>query len=195
MRRGVERPLIILTFAFVAGMGLAAAQQNNPPGGAPLPPALKLTSPAFQDGGVFPEKYSCVPPPGNTSPPLEWSGVPDGTASFVLITHDLEGHPEKTSADVLHWMVWNIPGSVRHLPEGVPPSAELPDGTRQGKNVTGAIGYRGPCSRSTSHHYTFELFALDQKPDVPVGATRAELLKAMEGHVLTSVSLIGLFHR
>lgn len=198
MRRELVRPLTILTFVLVAST--AIAQQNPPAASAPAPPPLKLTSPAFSDSTTLPAKYSCSTQPTNISPALQWSDVPKDTASFVLILHDMEPRPRKGIDDILHWMVWNIPGSTTQLPEGVPSgSAELADGSRQTNNQpgnNGNFGYRGPCAPpGIPHHYTFELFALDQKLSVPPEATRADIRKAMDGHILGHAVLVALFHR
>src|SRR6185437_3349883 len=130
------------------------------------------------------------------SPALSWSNTPQGTESFVLLMHDPEGHPMKSMFDVTHWLVWNIPATATMLPEAVPPGAEMPDGAVQGKNVRGVNGYQAPCPPpGKAHHYTFELYALDTKLDVPATATRADVLKAMDGHVIGSSAYWGLFHR
>ena len=191
-----------LAFVLLATIGMAAAQQNNPPTGTSSTPPLKLTSTAFSDSTAYPHKYTCIADPNiikrgpGTSPPLQWSDVPKDTASFVLIFHDLEPRLEKSSEDYLHWMIWNLPADARELPEGVPPNAELPDGAQQGYNDGGQIGYRGPCAApGIPHHYTFELFALDLRLKIAPGATRADVLKAINGHVLEHAVLIALFHR
>jgi Raf kinase inhibitor-like YbhB/YbcL family protein len=197
MRIGKARQLAILTILVLAGTVVAAAQQA---GGTPAPPPappLKLTSSAFTDGSPIPTKFTCSAQPAAVSPALEWSAVPKDTVSFTLIVHDLDPHPKKSSEDVLHWIAWNIPGNATRLPEGVPANADLPDGTRQGNNISGATGFRGPCPPpgQPPHHYTFELYALDQKLDLPASAKRAEVLNAMDGHIIGHGVLIGLFHR
>lgn len=196
MRTAIVRLLVTVMLLLPFGVGMAVAQQA---GGAPTPPPappLRLTSPAFTDSSTIPVKFTCSAQPAAVSPELEWSDVPKGTVSFALIVHDLEPHPKKSSEDILHWIAWNIPGNATHLPEGVPASAELPDGTRQGNNISGGVGYRGPCAPpGIPHHYTFELYALDEKLDLPPSATRAEVLKGMDGHIVGHAVLIGLFHR
>src|SRR5208283_3111828 len=120
------------------------------------------------------------------SPKLEWTNVPAGVASFVLIMHDPDTAPAKKVEDILHWMAFNIPGSATGLPEGVPATANLPDGTVQAKSFRGAAGYMGPGAGAAGpyHHYTLELFALDTKLDLGPDATRTEVVNAMEGHIL-----------
>lgn len=202
MRMGVTRTLATLAFVLIGGAAMAAAQQNPPGGGQPAAPAappLKLTSTALTDSTPLPPKYSCDTKPANISPPLQWSDVPKDTASFVLILHDPEPRPRKGFDDILHWMMWNIPASATSLPEGVSgASAELPDGSKQTNGQPGNggnFGYRGPCAGpGLSHHYTFELCAIDQKVDLPATATRADVTKAIDGHIVGHAMLVTLFH-
>jgi Raf kinase inhibitor-like YbhB/YbcL family protein len=156
-----------------------------------------LTTPAFPDGGQIPPKYTQA---GNqVSPALSWKNAPPSTVTFLLHMHDLEVARNRTSDDQAHWLVWNIPGSATGLPEGVPQGADLPDGSHQ----TSASGpmYRGPGAPASGpmHHYTFELFALDTKVDVPASTdafeTRANVMKAIQGHILGKAVYMGLFHR
>jgi len=159
---------------------------------------MTLSTTAWADAGQIPAKHAQGG--GEVSPPLTWSNVPDSTVCFVLIVHDPDAATGNGTDDILHWMLWNIPGEARSLPEGVPQGSQLPDGTRQ-ISVTGPY-YRGPGAPSTgnAHHYTFELFALDTPLDVPaVGAspsqTRAAVLAAMAGHVRGKAVYVGLYKR
>jgi Raf kinase inhibitor-like YbhB/YbcL family protein len=135
--------------------------------------------------------------PNPVSPKLQWANVPPNTVSFVLIAHDPDVALDKKSGDVLHWMAFNVPGTARELPEAVPATAQLPDGTIQGKNRRGAVGFLGPGAGAAGpyHHYTFELFALDTKLDLGPDATRTDVLSAMDGHILGKGVLVGRFHR
>ena len=206
MKQRRERWLVAVGVVVAAGMSIVSAQ--NPPagagggrqgGGAP-PSFLKLTSSAFADGGMIPAKYGCGGQPVNTSPPLQWSDVPAGTLSFVLLMHDVDSHaaPGRLFDDGLHWLLWNIPATTTSLAEGVPASAELPDGTRQflvaGRGATPGAGFRNPCP-SFVHHYVIELFAVDVKTDLPAASTRADVSKAIDGHILGHATMIGLFTR
>lgn len=176
-----------------------------PPPGGPggqgrrgAPQVMTLTSPSWPDGGQIPEKHTQA---GNqVSPALSWSNVPDGTASFVLIVHDVDAATGNGTEDMLHWMLWNIPGSSRGLPEGIAQGNQLADGTRQ-MSVSGPY-YRGPGAPAAgpAHHYVFELYALDGTIDVPaVGQspqlTRAAVTAAMAGRVRGKASYVGLFKR
>ena len=160
----------------------------------PAAPPMTLTSSAFVEGGVIPDKYTqAVAAP--VSPALAWDNAPAGTVSFTLITHDPDAAPRKGVADVLHWLAFNIPGTAHSLPEGVPTTATLADGTVQPVNTGGKNGFMGPGSRGVYHHYTFELYALDTKLNLGAEATRAEILAAMDGHVIGKMTLTGRFHR
>lgn len=202
MRIKGTTPLIALTFLLAAGAVPAVAQQGGGGGGRPMMgPPLQLTSSAFADGTEFPEKYSCVPgmaggPPDASkmvSPPLSWVNAPTGTKSFVLLLHDPDAHAGKSFDDITHWMIFNIPGDATSLPEGV--KADSTVGV-QANNITRSAVYFGPCAPpGPVHHYTFELFALDTMLDLQKGASRDDVQKAMDGHVLTGTVLIGLFHR
>ncbi len=180
------------------GLGPVLAQDKGNQTKAPAPPGLTLTSSAFKDGDVIPDKYTQLAGPAAISPKLEWTNVPNGTVTFALILHDPDVAIQKKTDDVLHWMAFNIPGSARELAENVPTSsAMLPDGTVQAKNLRGAVGFMGPGAGAQGpyHHYTFELFALDTKLDLGADATRADVLNAMQGHILGKGLLVGRFHR
>jgi Raf kinase inhibitor-like YbhB/YbcL family protein len=158
---------------------------------------MVLTTPAFPDGGQIPVKYTQAGE--QISPVLSWTNVPAGTVSFVLHMRDPDVSRNKGTEDQVHWLVWNIPGTATGMPENVPKGPELKDGSRQ-ISASGAV-YRGPGAPATGplHHYTFELYALDTKVDLPAGAdaweTRSAVWKAMEGHILGKAVYVGLFRR
>jgi hypothetical protein len=159
---------------------------------------MTLTTTAWPDGGAIPAKYTQAG--DQVSPPLAWNNVPDGVASFALVVHDADAAIGNGTDDILHWMLWNIPGTARSLPEAVPQGSQLADGTRQ-ISATGPY-YRGPGAPAAgpAHHFVFELFALDAPIDVPaVGAsppqTRAAAAAAMAGHVRGKAVYVGLFKR
>jgi len=159
---------------------------------------LQITTDAYSDGGVIPDKYSCAGPGGfnsMTSMPVQWENPPAGTQSFILLLHDPDAHARKSLDDITHWIVFNIPGDSTGLPEGVKADAPATVGV-QGNNIMGRPGFMGPCAPAgPPHHYTLELLALDTKLDLPAGASRDDILKAADGHVLTGAVYIGLFHR
>jgi Raf kinase inhibitor-like YbhB/YbcL family protein len=179
----------ILAAGFCAA--LVAQDKKGPP-----QPGLTLTTSAFEDGGIIPNKYTQADP-NPVSPKLEWSHVPAGTVTFVLLMHDPDGAPQKKLEDVTHWMAFNIPASTTSLAENVPPTPQLPDGTIQIKNLRGNVGFMGPGAGAQGpyHHYTWELFAIDMKLDLGPDATRADVLKAIDGHILGKGVLEGRFHR
>jgi Raf kinase inhibitor-like YbhB/YbcL family protein len=213
--RWAPLPLALL-LALLAALPAAAQPQPQPPRATPPPRAravqtMTLDSAAWPDGGVIPLKHSQAG--RDVSPPLSWSGAPEGVVSYVLVVRDLDAVATATGDDTLHWLVWNIPGTATALPEGVPaghaplaptppaaPPLAPPDGLRQ-ISATGP-GYRGPAAPASGppHHYVFELFALDSRVEVPAvgqspAATRAAVMAAMAGHVRGKGVRIGLFRR
>lgn len=184
------RAMAFGTIMLTGAGGIASAQAPAAP-----PTPMTLASSAFADGGVIPDKYTQASASTPVSPTLSWDNVPAGTVSFALIMHDPDTAPNKGSADVLHWMAFNIPAAARALPENVPTMAQLPDGTIQPNNLRGSPGFLGPGARGVYHHYTFELYALDTKLNLAPGATRPEVLAAMDGHVIGKAAYMGRFHR
>jgi len=150
---------------------------------------MEIRSTAFREGEMIPSKYTCDGP--DISPPLEWSDPPSGTKSFALISDD----PDAPVGTWVHWVIFNIPGSERKLEENIPRTEVLKNGARQGKNDFGRIGYGGPCPPGGTHRYYFKLYALDIELDLKAGATKRDLLKAMEGHVLAETYLMGKYRR
>ncbi len=170
------------------------AQQAAPPAAPPGPQFLLSTS-AYSDGGEVPVKYTCFSKADPVSPAIQWSNPPKGTVAFAVLFHDLDNAPNKGMFDVTHWIVWNIPGTATSLPEGVAAGTQMADGTTQGKNVRGANAYRGPCPPpGKPHHYIFELYALDSKLDAGPDASRADVMKAMDGHVIGKAAYAGIVH-
>jgi Raf kinase inhibitor-like YbhB/YbcL family protein len=176
---------------------ITAVAQGPAPKKGPAGPGLTLTTPAFSDGGEIPDKYTQKAGPSAVSPKLEWTHVPMGTVTFALILHDPDVALQRNTDDVLHWMAFNIPGTATELPEGVPATATMPDGMINAKNLRGGVGFMGPGAPAAGphHHYTFELFALDTKLDLGPDATRADVLKAINGHILGKGVLVGRFHQ
>jgi len=183
-----------------AGIGASLAQgPGGAPGAAkkgPAGPGLTLTSPAFEDGAVIPNKYTQADA-SPVSPKLEWKNVPMGTVSFVLLMHDPDVAMGKKTDDVTHWMAFNIPGTATELAEGQSAEPKLADGTIQVVNTGRKVGFMGPGAPPAGpyHHYTFELFALDTKLDLGPDATRDAVVAAMQGHILGKGVLMGRFHR
>ena len=144
--------------------------------------SLELTSDAFANGQSIPAKYSCIGK--NISPALTWTEPPAGTQSFALIVDD----PDAPGRTWVHWVLFNIPSDVRSLQEGISPQ----DPITVGKNSSSQTSYQGPCPPSGTHRYYFKLYALDTTISLP-GATKDQLLQAMDGHILAQSELMGTF--
>lgn len=152
--------------------------------------AFALKTSAFQPNGEIPQKYTCDGQ--DVSPPLSWSDPPAGTQSFSLIVDD----PDAPVGTWVHWVLYDLPPAARDLAAGVPKDLELPNGAKQGRNDFRKIGYGGPCPPpGPAHRYFFKLYALDSKTNLNSGATKADVLKAMEGHILAQAELIGRYKR
>lgn len=150
---------------------------------------LSLTSNAFAPGQNIPLKYSCLG--REISPDLSWAGAPTATKSFALIVDD----PDASMGVWVHWVMYNIPVTTNGLPEAIPAGAQLGDGSLQGKNSSGNLGYNGPCPPSGTHRYFFRLYALDTGLNLSSGASKDQLLKAMDRHILAQGELIGTFSK
>src|SRR5262245_19949204 len=151
---------------------------------------MELSSTAFEDGRPIPTKYTGDGP--DVSPPLAWTDPPAGTRSFALVCDD----PDAPRGTWTHWVAFNLPASARSLGEGTPRDATLPDGTVQGKNDFGKLGYGGPAPPpGKPHRYFFKLYALDASLGLGPGATREQLLGALKGHTLAEAQLMGTYGR
>ena len=146
--------------------------------------SLTLTSEAFANGQSIPAKYSCVGK--NISPTLAWDKPPAGTKSFALIVDD----PDAPMGTWVHWVLFNIPPSTASLQENANSST-----MSAGKNSSGNTRYDGPCPPSGTHRYFFKLYALDSTLSLSPGATKEQVLKAMEGHILAQGELMGTFSK
>lgn len=157
----------------------------------PLPTATStpfpfiLYSTAFDPGGEIPSRFGYLSE--NTSPELKWENAPQGTQSLALTMEDL-------SEPFVHWVVYNIPPTVTVLAEGVIDQPRLQDGMMQGINSSDMLGYIGPFPpEGATHHYAFVIYALDAPLDFGPGATREEVVRGMEGHILASSELYGMY--
>jgi Raf kinase inhibitor-like YbhB/YbcL family protein len=151
---------------------------------------IELASPAFQEGGTIPKQYTGDGE--DVSPPLAWTGVPEGTRSFALICED----PDARRKTWVHWVVYNIPAMARRLTEGQPRDAHLTDGSLQGVTDFGKVGYGGPAPPpGKPHRYFFKLFALDTEFPDEEQMTRDQLRDAMNGHLLAEGQLMGTYGR
>lgn len=154
---------------------------------------LEIRSPAFEHQGTIDPVYTCDG--DDRSPPLTWSGVPEGTRSLVLIVDDPDApDPAAPKMTYVHWVLYNLPPDSTGLPEGVAAEA-LPPGTRQGRNDWNRTSYGGPCPPVGRHRYFHKLYALDAElPDLGP-ATKRDVEAAMQGHVLAQAELIGTYQR
>lgn len=151
---------------------------------------IQLTSTAFAEGQPIPAKYTCDGP--DVSPPLQWTNLPAATRSLALIADD----PDAPVGTWVHWVLYALAPTLTGLPEAVDKSQYVLDGARQGQNDFHRLGYGGPCPpRGKPHRYFFKLYALDTMLDLQPGATKKDLLKALEGHVLAEGQLMGTYGR
>lgn len=146
---------------------------------------LRLASPAFEDGGTIPRKHGYKE--GNASPPLEIADVPAGTESLALVVDDPDAR-EPAGKVWDHWVVWNIDPDIAEVPQG-----SVPSGGTEGTTDYGETGYGGPNPPDREHTYRFRLYALDTELDLPASAHKADLEKAMNGHVLERADLSGRY--
>lgn len=152
---------------------------------------LTLTSTAFSHLGSIPKRFTCEG--ADVSPPLEWTGAPPGTKSFALIVDDPDApDPAAPKRVWVHWVLPHIPPSMSELAEGA--SSSLPPSVRVGKNDWGKAAYGGPCPPIGRHRYFHKLYALDTTLDLS-GSTKAELERAMRGHVLAQAELVGTYQK
>jgi len=151
---------------------------------------MKLSSPAFEEGGYIPVKYTCDGE--DISVPLLFGDIPAEAESLALIMDD----PDAPAGTFVHWVIYNIPADSGGLPEGIPAEPYLAEGIRQGVNSFGNIGYGGPCPPpGGAHRYMFKLYARDRALDIDAGLSKHELLSAMEGSVIAGAGTMGLYGR
>ena len=151
---------------------------------------LKMTSAAFEPGGTIPRKFTCDG--SDVSPALEWTDPPAGTQSFALIADD----PDAPVGTWVHWVLYDLPAETRALAEGLPKTEQLANGARHGSNDFRRLGYGGPCPPpGKPHRYFFKLYALDARLNLKAGATKAEVERAMQNHILAQGELMGRYAR
>jgi len=191
----MQRRFASFAFSFFAALLFACASPPQPveqhPAATPQDEkaGLKVTSTAFNEGQPIPKQYTCDGI--NISPPLEWSGVPKTAKTIAIICDD----PDAPAGTWVHWVFYNLPADKIGLIENTPATEILPGGGLQGTNDFKKIGYGGPCPPSGTHRYFFKLYALDAELSLKSGATKADLEKAMEGHIVSQGRLMGTFRR
>ncbi len=154
-------------------------------------PPFTLSTDSFDASGFFDSRYTCDF--DNSSPEIRWDEPPEGTTSFALVVEDIDARGEVFT----HWLIYNLPATLRHLPAGIPPQDSLPNGIRQGLNGFGKLGYAGPCPPigDRAHRYVIRLYALKQAPELASRARRAELLTSIGPLVLASTEIVGKYQR
>jgi Raf kinase inhibitor-like YbhB/YbcL family protein len=181
--------LTLIVAAFACGQKEEARQDTASDVRGDSAMAIRITSPAFDEGGMIPKKYTCDG--DDVSPALNWEGVPDGTKSLALICDD----PDAPAKTWVHWVLYNIPPDTIGLPEGVPSDTTLDNGTKHGITDFGRYGYGGPCPPSGTHRYFFKLYALDTLLDLTGKVDKAAVETAMKGHILDSGELMCRYSR
>lgn len=151
--------------------------------------AMTLTSSAFVHEDFIPARHACDG--DDLSPPLAFSGIPQGTASLALVCDD----PDAPAGVWDHFILFNLSPATPGLPEGLPATPSYPDGSLSGRNTWGRLGYGGPCPPQGIHRYYFTLYALDIMLQLSAGAGKQEVLQAAKGHILASATLIGRYGR
>lgn len=179
---GKRRNLVWTIAAICAALGAAWAAEK--------PARMVIKSPAFQNGGGIPRKHTCDGEDG--SPRLSWSEAPPAAKMFALIADD----PDAPGGTWVHWVIYDIPASIKELPESIASGETLASGAKQGVNDFRKTGYGGPCPPPGSpHRYFFRLYALDAATNLKPRATKQQLLDAIKGHVLAEAELVGKYSR
>jgi Raf kinase inhibitor-like YbhB/YbcL family protein len=173
-------------FAMLLALGLGGARLAMQAGSM----SFALSSSGFASGASIPAKYTCEAE--DLSPPLSWSGAPSATQSFALIADD----PDAPAGTWVHWVLYDLPVKTASLPENVSKVEQPPTGGHQGRNDFRRTGYSGPCPPpGKPHRYFFKLYALDRMLTLKSGASKADLEKAMQGHVLARAEWMGTYRR
>jgi Raf kinase inhibitor-like YbhB/YbcL family protein len=172
-------PTVALAAAAIAALVFTHHRGFTPGGGgAGAPEPLQIASSSIPQGRI-PAPFTCDG--ANTSPALAWTAPPANTKSFALVVADRDA----ASGSFVHWVLFDLPPETRSLPEAVQPLAQLPDGSRQGRNDFEQIGYRGPCPPDHgTHRYLFSLLALDITLNLPPGVPPDQIEEATQGHVV-----------
>jgi Raf kinase inhibitor-like YbhB/YbcL family protein len=184
-----------LALGCLAGLLASPAWPADPPAPPASAPKLELVSPAFAPGSAIPRDFTCQGK--NLSPALTWRNLPAGTRSLALVVDDPDApDPAKPKLVWDHWLVFNLSPAATGLPEGAGgPGVALPAGALSGRNSWKKTGYGGPCPPKGRHRYFFKLYALDALLPALAEPTKAELLKALAGHLLGQAELIGTYEK
>lgn len=187
-RRNLPALLLTAALSLVSACGAQTTETETETQTNQL--TMQLTSSAFKDGEAIPAQFTCQG--RNISPPLIWSGVPGAAKSLALIVDD----PDAPSGVWVHWVLYDLPSSTNELSEDVPKSQHIPGGATQGLNDFKHLGYGGPCPPpGKPHRYFFKLYALDKILELKPGASKQDVERAMQGHVLAEGQLMGTYQR
>ena len=179
---------ITLLTAILAALAIVASCAQRATENIPL--TLDLVSTDFPSGGSIPKPFTCEG--SDMSPALQWKAPPSGTQSFALIADD----PDAPVGTWVHWVIFDMPGSLRSLPQNFPKDPQAADGSRQGSNDFDKIGYGGPCPPAGKpHRYFFKLYALDTKLNLKAGTNKKAVETAMQGHILARGEYMGRYSR
>ncbi len=182
--------LFVIVFLFAVVSGCTAVKKNENIEEVSIMQNISISTEAFRAGETVPAEYTCDG--RNVSPELSWGTVPSGAKSIALIMDD----PDAPRGTFVHWVLYNIPADTGKLAGGVPRTETLGDGSSQGMTDFGRPGYGGPCPPpGKPHRYYFKIYALDTKLNLPPGATKADVERAMKGHVLAQGELMGKYGR
>jgi Raf kinase inhibitor-like YbhB/YbcL family protein len=175
----------VFCFALSVALAISASSQSTE-----RTPAMQLTTSAFKTGEAIPAKHTCDGQ--NLSPAFKWTGTPANAKALALIADD----PDAPGGTWVHWVLFDVPPNVTELPEGIEKSQFIPSGAKQGLNDFRHLGYGGPCPpHGKPHRYFFKLYALDKEIGLKPGASRKEVEKAMEKHILAEAALMGTYQR
>ncbi len=180
--QGLGTRALAVGIGLVVGIGLAACARPASPRVSGTMSDLTLSSPAFADGGAIPRQYTCDGE--DRSPPLAWSGVPDGVEAFALIMEDPD------AGGFIHWVLSDIPGDLRELAEGHGDAIGAP-----GRTSFGDVGWGGPCPPTGEHRYVLTLYALSARLSVGVAPSASEVRAAVSGVLLGQATLSGVYRR
>jgi Raf kinase inhibitor-like YbhB/YbcL family protein len=176
--------LLLLAAAGCSGANATQAVEDVPE------MTIPVSSPAFAENGAIPEKHTCDG--DDVSPPLAWTSLPEGTRSLALITDD----PDAPGGTFVHWVIYDLPPDLAGLSEGISQTGSVEGGGLQGTNGFRKNGYHGPCPpKGSTHRYYFKLYALDTMLNLKEGASKADLEKAMIGHILGQGQVVGQYGR
>lgn len=178
--------LVVLTAGFLVYFGLNKNKRSPKSALLPTIPSLnmKLTSPAFENNGFIPSKYTCDGE--DINPPLEIQDVPEKAKSLVLIVDD----PDAPMGTWVHWVVWNIDPTTEKIEEN-----QVPEGAVEGLNDFKKHSYGGPCPPSGTHHYHFKLYALNKTLEIDSSSEKEDVEKAMADSIIAQAELVGLYQR